>query len=114
MPDGIIQIIRKTNHPSGYWNIRKETPMPVTSKEISAYSVSVISEDDPNKLAATVTLLDASGKEIAFLGFYQPGITMAPNEYRTDLNSAIASYPFSSLAAIVDVLRNEKPVSFYW
>jgi hypothetical protein len=88
--------------------------MPVTSKEISTYSVSVISDAEPNKFAATVQLFDASGKAIAFLRFYTPGSPLAPNEFRMDLGEALISYPSTALASMVDVLRNEKPLYFTW
>ncbi|HTP64606.1 MAG TPA: hypothetical protein VMJ66_04370 [Geobacteraceae bacterium] len=88
--------------------------MPVTTKEISTYAVSVISDAEPNNLAATVLLCDAGGKAIAFLRFYVPGSPLAPNEFRTDLGYPLVSYPATALASIVDVLRNEKPVFFTW
>jgi hypothetical protein len=88
--------------------------MPVTSKEITAYSVSVISDADPNHFAATMRLFDAARRTIAFLRFFSPGSAPAPNEFRTDLGYPLVSYPSSSLAALIDVLRNEKPVYFIW
>jgi hypothetical protein len=88
--------------------------MSVTSKVISTYSVSVISDAEPNKLAATVLLFDAGGKVVAFLRFYSPGSPLAPNEFRTDLGYPLVSYPSTALASMVDVLRNEKPLYFTW
>ena len=88
--------------------------MPVTTKEIRTYSVSVISDAEPNKFAATVSLFDAAGNCVAFLRFFVPGSPLAPNEYRADLGYALVSYPSTALAAVVDVLRNEKPLYFTW
>ncbi len=88
--------------------------MPVTTKEISTYSISVISDAEPNGLAATVLLFDAGGKVIAFMRFYSPGSPLAPNEFRTDLGYPLVSYPSTALASVVDVLRNEKPLYFTW
>jgi len=88
--------------------------MPVTTKEIANYSVSLFSDAEPAKMAAAVLLFDAAGKAVAFLRFFQPGATLPPNEFRADLGYALVSYPQSSLAAIVDVLRNEKPLFFTW
>ncbi len=88
--------------------------MPVTTKEINTYSVSVISDAEPNKIAATVFLFDAGGKAIAFLRFYSPGSPLAQNEFRTDLGFPQVSYPSTALASMVDILRNEKPLYFTW
>jgi len=88
--------------------------MPVTTKEIRTYSVSVISDAEPNKYAATASLFDAAGSCVAFLRFFVPGSPLAPNEYRADLGYALVSYPSTALASVVDVLRNEKPLYFTW
>lgn len=88
--------------------------MPVTTREISKYSVNIISDAEPNNLVATVWLFDASGNFIAFLGFYSPGSPLPPNKFRTDLGGAVVSYPSTALASMVDVLRNEKPLYFIW
>jgi len=88
--------------------------MPVTTKEINTYSVSVISDAEPNKFAATVWLFDADGKAIAFLRFYSPGSPLAPNEFWPDLGYPLVSYPSTALASMVDILRNEKPLYFTW
>ncbi len=88
--------------------------MPVTSKVIDKYSVSVISDAEPNQFAATVWLFGTDGKVIAFLRFYNPGTPLAPNEFREDLDHPLISYPASALPCVVDVLRNEKPVYFTW
>lgn len=86
--------------------------MPVTSYEIASYHVSIISTADPNEMFATVSVFGASGNQLAFLRFYEPPVSLAPNEYRTDLGYPLISYSSSSLAGIVDVLRNEQPVYF--
>ena len=88
--------------------------MPVTSKEISKYSVSIVSDAEPNGLAATVLVYGADGKVIAFMRFYVPGTPLAPNEFRADLGYPLVSYPSTALASVVDVLRNEKPLYFTW
>lgn len=88
--------------------------MSVTTKEISTYGVSVISDAEPNKIAATVSLFDSTGKGIATLRFYQIGSLLAPNEFRMDLGYPLVSYPVTALASVVDILRNEKPLFFTW
>jgi hypothetical protein len=88
--------------------------MPVTTTEISNYSVSIISDADPNKFAATIHLFDKNGKAVAFLRFYLPGVPLPANEFRADLGYALVSYPSTALDAIVDILRNEKPLYFTW
>jgi hypothetical protein len=88
--------------------------MPVTTTEIKTYYVSVISDAEPNKLAATVWLFDAAGKALAFLKFISPGNALPQNEYRTDLGHPLLSFPAAALRSMVDVLRNEKPVYFTW
>lgn len=88
--------------------------MPVTTTEIQKYSVSVISDAEPNKLAAAVLLFDAAGKIIAFLRFCVPGVALPANEFRADLGYPLVSYPASALGAVVDLLRNEKPIYFTW
>jgi hypothetical protein len=86
----------------------------ITTTEVSTYSANLISPGDPNELAATVWLFRADSSLLAFLGFYRDGVQMRANEFRTDLNAAIASYSFDAYAPIVDLLRNEKPVYLTW
>lgn len=88
--------------------------MPVTTKEINTYGVSVLSEGDPNKFAAAIHLFGADGKAIAFLRFFLPGNALAPNEFRTDLGYPLVSYPSTAFDSVIDILRNEKPVYFTW
>ncbi len=88
--------------------------MPVTTTEIKKYSVSAISDAEPNQLAAAVLLFDAGGKIIAFLRFYAAGAVLPANEFRTDLGYPLVSYPASALGSVVDLLRNEKPIYFTW
>jgi hypothetical protein len=88
--------------------------MPVTTTEIKKYSVSVISDGEPNRFAAAVLLFDAAGKVIAFLRFYVAGVELPANELRADLGYPLVSYPASPLGSVVDVLRNEKPIYFTW
>lgn len=88
--------------------------MPVMSKKISTYSVSIISRAEPNNLAATVSLFDVDGKTVAFLRFYSPDNALQPNEFREDLGHPLVSYPSNALPSMVDILRNEKPLYFIW
>jgi hypothetical protein len=88
--------------------------MPVTQTEIATYGVSIISAAEPNNLAATVDLFDAGGKTLASLRFFTPGSPLAPNEFRADWGYPLVSYPFTALASVVDILRNEKPLYFTW
>jgi len=52
--------------------------MPITTTEIARYSVNVLSEGEPNQLAATVRLFGTSAQTVGFLAFYRDGITMPP------------------------------------
>jgi hypothetical protein len=87
---------------------------PITQTEIATYEANVISAGDPNQFAATVWLHKADGSLAAFLRFYRPGISLPPNEFRTDLNAALVSYRFDAFSSVVDVLRNEQPMYFTW
>lgn len=88
--------------------------MPVTTKEVKTYTVSIFSDAQPDHLAATIGLLGADGATVAFLTFFLPGTPLPPNEFRADLGYPVVSYPFTALGSIVDLLRNEKPVRFTW
>jgi hypothetical protein len=88
--------------------------MPVTTKQITNYSVSVFSNAEPGQVSAAVLLFDSAGKAVAFLRFYPPGAATPANEFRKDLEYALVSYPQASLSAVLDVLRNEKPLFFTW
>ena len=87
---------------------------PITTTQIATYEANVVSRSEPNQFAATVWLYRADHSVIAFLRFYRSGITMAANEFRSDLNTAVVSCRFDAYPPIVDVLRNEKPVYFTW
>ena len=87
---------------------------PITTTDIATYAASVVSQGDPNQFAATIWLYKADGGVLAFVRFYRAGITMAPNEFRSDLNYPLVSYRFDAFSRMVDVLRNEKPVRFTW
>jgi len=88
--------------------------MPITTKEIAKYSVSLFSDAEPGKMVAAVMLFDAAGKGIAFLRFYPTGVALPANEFRGDLGYVLASYQQDSLASMIDILRNEKPLYFTW
>jgi hypothetical protein len=87
---------------------------PITSTPIAKYSANVISPGDPNQFAATVWLFRENGSLLAFLRFYRGGVTMAPNQYRQDLNAAEVSFRFDAYPSVIDLLRNEEPVYFTW
>jgi hypothetical protein len=87
---------------------------PITTTEIARYEANVVSRTEPNHFAATVWLYRADNSVLAFLRFYRAGVEMAANEFRVDLNSAVASYRFDAFSPIVDLLRNEKPLYFTW
>lgn len=88
--------------------------MPITTTEIARYSVDIVSEGEPNQFAATVRLFGTSSQTVGFLRFYRDGIAMPANEFRTDLGHPHLSYRMDALAAVVDVLRNEKPLYLTW
>jgi hypothetical protein len=88
--------------------------MPITSTQIANYTANVFSPGDPNQLAATIWLHRTDGSVLALVRFYRPGTTMAPNQFRSDLNAAEVSFPYDAFAPIVDLLRNETPMYFTW
>lgn len=92
----------------------RSVPPIITTTEIAAYEANVVSNGEPNQLAATVWLFKADRSLIAFLRFYRPGTVPAPNEFRPDLNAALVSYWLDALPSVVDILRNEKPLYFTW
>jgi hypothetical protein len=61
-----------------------------------------------------VWLFGTSAQTVGFLRFYRDGIAMPANEFRTDLGHPLLSYRFDALPAVVDVLRNEKPLYLTW
>jgi hypothetical protein len=88
--------------------------MAITTTEIARYSVNIVSEGDLNQFAATVWLYGTNTQTIGFLRFYRDGVAMPANEFRTDLGYPIMSFRADALPAIVDVLRNEKPLFLTW
>lgn len=86
--------------------------MPVTNTEIASYAVNCVSYEEPNRLAATLSLFDASGKTLALWRFFLDSNQVAANEFRDDLGYPLFSAPATSFPSIVDLLRNEKPVYF--
>ena len=88
--------------------------MPITRTQIANYEANVVSPGEPNQFAATVWLFRADGSLLAFVRFYRPGTTLAPNRWRPDLNAAEVSFRYEAFAPMVDLLRNETPVYFTW
>lgn len=88
--------------------------MPITTTQVANYSADVVSPGDPNQLAATISLFRADSSTLAFVRFYRAGTTMAPNQFRPDLNAALVSFSYDAFAPMVDLLRNETPVYFTW
>jgi hypothetical protein len=98
--------------PCRFWERRDA--MPITSTQIANYSADVVSPGGPNQFAATIRLFRADGSMLASARFYRAGTTMAPNEFRSDLNAAVVSFRYDAFAPMVDLLRNETPVYFTW
>jgi hypothetical protein len=88
--------------------------MPTTTTQIANYTANVISPGDPNQFAATISLFRADGSVLAFVRFYRGGTTMAPNQFRSDVNAAEVSFRHDAFPPMVDLLRNETPVYFTW
>jgi hypothetical protein len=88
--------------------------MPITSTQIANYTANVVSPGDPNQFAATISLFRADSSMLASVRFYRAGTTMAPNQFRPDLNAAEVSFRYDAFAPMVDLLRNETPVYFTW
>jgi hypothetical protein len=88
--------------------------MPITSTQIAHYEANVVSPGEPNQFAATIWLFRADSSLLAFVRFYRAGTTMAPNQFRPDLNAAEVSFRYDAFAPMVDLLRNETPVYFKW
>ena len=88
--------------------------MPITSTQIANYTANAVSPGEPNQFAATIWLFRTDQSLLAFVRFYRAGTTMAPNQFRSDLNAAEVSFPYDAFAPMVDLLRNESPVYFPW
>lgn len=89
--------------------------MPSGTVEISKYLLSTYSNGYESP--ALIALHRANGTLLAWLRFFPPESTMPRNTVSSRFPSsgyAMVSYPISSYAATVDILRNEKPVYFYY
>jgi hypothetical protein len=51
---------------------------------------------------------------IGFLRFYRDGVFIPAHEFRVDLGYPLLCFRAGALPAIVDVLRNEKPLFLTW
>lgn len=99
--------------------------MPICySKEIKSYSVKFFSKPyisssqvsrDPNKgfLAEIKCKFDSSSSQRLYLRFYEAGFERPDDDKNFSDNEAIINYPISILPAILDTLREEKPVYLY-
>jgi hypothetical protein len=89
--------------------------MPSGSFTIDTYYVEL--DSNPAYVPASIMLCRESGTLGAVLEFYSPEHTMPENTVTSGFPSrgyAHVFYPISSFAAVLDVLRNEKPLIFLW
>lgn len=86
--------------------------MPVTTTSVANYRAWALSRE--YDYLAAVRLYNTSGTSICLLKFYPPESTPPHSEIDSHLGFPVLSYPLSAFPSVVDILRNEKPVSFNW
>lgn len=88
------------------------------SARVLKYGVMLYGGPDGNNGAtSTVWLRFEDSKAFAWLRFYPMGYSLPPN-YESESSSGDAiyyvSYRSGDHAKVVDLLRNEEPIRFYW
>lgn len=90
--------------------------MATTFVEVSTYLVFSYGGPDGNSGAdATVSLGIPEGW--AFLRFYPEGVVLPPNRKSTHVSGKplyYVSYRYNQLSNVIDLLRNEKPIKFFF
>jgi len=79
--------------------------------EIRKYDISYYAGSDPERARyrAMIGLRDKKGKAVGIAYFHPDGMTM-PSAMLTDSGLIVLHYPASHFPAVVDLLRNERPV----
>lgn len=73
--------------------------------------------DGNNQATATIWLRFEGHKDFAWLVFYPPGYQLPPlykNPAGEGVHHFQVSYRSGDYSKVIDLLRNEKPVHFYW
>ena len=84
--------------------------------KVSTYKVFLYGGPDGNGGASATVSLGVPDAYVA-LRFYPDGATVPPNSmssHRGGDPMYYVNYAYDQLANMVDILRNEKPISFYW
>lgn len=108
----------------GRLKVRPLSPTPkimsdsVFSEHISSYGAFLYGGPDGNNSAnATIWLRFEGRSEFVWLRFYPPGYSLPPH-YCTESSSGndiyYVSYRSGDYSKVLDLLRNESPVHFYW
>lgn len=90
--------------------------MTMTFVEISTYLVFAYGGPDGNSGADAAISLGIPNA-YAFLRFYPEGATLPPNSKTTHISGKpmfYVSYRYAQLQNIIDLLRNEKPIRFFF
>lgn len=90
--------------------------MSMTFAEISTYLVFAYGGPDGNSGAAANISLEIPNA-FAFLRFYPSGATVPANSKQTHQSGKpmfYVNYRYEQLANVLDLLRNEKPVKFFF
>jgi hypothetical protein len=91
--------------------------MPIDSYELSSYAVSLASERNKLRPAATIhaRAVPAAGDVQIYMRFYRCSEAELPKNSRVEGEGSrmyMVSFVFDQLAPAVDILRNEKPIFF--
>ena len=81
--------------------------MAFTVHEIKKYSYSF----DARKGSVNGLQLWGDQGSVAIISFIDDGLAVPPPTFTADLTSATATFRRSALAGLIDMLRNERPVS---
>ncbi|MDJ0837804.1 MAG: hypothetical protein QNK37_14910 [Acidobacteriota bacterium] len=87
-----------------------------TFEEVSSYQVLVYGGPDGNNGVATNVSLTIP-EAYTFLQFFPQGSDLKPNSSGTHSNGYdmyYVSYQYDQLANVLDLLRNEKPIKFFF
>src|SRR5262245_16190224 len=60
---------------------------------------------------AAISLLDATSKAVGTIRFWDAGVAL-PAESTSNTGVYVGNMPFTAYAAVLDLLRNEKPITW--
>lgn len=89
--------------------------MPAGMVTINRYSIRIYPHGMNHQ--AYIRLYRTNGTLAGILRFYPPESTMPSHSVSSSFPTSgygTVNYPFSELACVIDLLRNEKPIYFCW